>query len=248
MGAAAAALVHAEVVRITKERTCRIIVGCAPSQDEFFAALLQRAVSAPAAWLQTEVFHMDEYVGCDAAHPQSFRRYLREHFLDAVEVGAFHAIAGEAPDACAEARRYEALIRRAAIDIVCLGFGENGHLAFNDPPVADFADPLRVKTVEIDLACRNQQVNDGCFAHVEAVPRLAITITLPVFSEAGLLCGVVPTRRKAQAVHDALTGPIGSACPASLLRTHARAELFLDPGAAALLSHLAATDPHPVTP
>lgn len=246
MGAAAAALVHSEVERITRRRRCRIIFGCAPSQDELFSELVQLASAAPSAWSQVEVFHMDEYIGLDAAHPQSFRHYLRQHLLDQVEVGACHLIAGESADPAAEARRYDALIRELPIDIICLGFGENGHIAFNDPHAADFTDPVRVKLVEIDPVCRQQQVNDGCFSRIEDVPARAATITLPVFSEAALLCGVVPTHRKAPAVREALTGPISVACPASLLRTHSRAELFLDPDAAYLLPELPVAAPEKI--
>ncbi len=236
MGAAAAALVQREVARaVAASGRSRIVFGCAPSQDEFFTALVGQAAGDPLPWTKTDVFHMDDYIGFDASHPQSFRRYLNEHFLNRVNVAAFHPIQGEATDPTAEAKRYDAVLRAAPIDIVCLGFGENGHIAFNDPPVADFDDPFRVKLVEIDEACRQQQVNDGCFPSIVDVPRLAATITLPVFAEAGMLCGVVPTRRKARAVHDALLGPIGPACPASLLRTHPRAHLFLDPAAASLL-------------
>jgi len=242
MGAAAADLVHHEVTQCAaRSRPCRIVFGCAPSQDDFFAALRRQASAAPAAWRNVEVFHMDDYIGFEASHPQSFRRYLHAHFLSAVNVRAFHPIRGEAPDAAAEAHRYESLLRATPIDIVCLGFGENGHIAFNDPHVADFDDPVWVKLVTIDEACRQQQVNDGCFPRLADVPRQAATITLPVFSHAGLLCGVVPTVRKAQAVRNALLGPIGPHCPASLLRLHPRAHLFLDHDAASLLPDLQTT-------
>lgn len=236
MGEAAAELVHREVtLRVERSANCRILFGCAPSQDDFFAALRRRGVSAAAVWREVEVFHMDDYIGFDASHPQSFRRYLQDHFLTAVTVSAFHPILGEAADIAAEVLRYDALLRAAPIDIVCLGFGENGHIAFNDPPVADFNDPVWAKVVEIDETCRQQQVNDGCFATIADVPRQAVTITLPVFSHARMLCGVVPTVRKAQAVRNALLGPIGPHCPASLLRQHPNAHLFLDRDAASLL-------------
>ena len=212
-----------------------MIVGCAPSQDDLFAALVREARQTPEVWCHVELFHMDDYIGLTAAHPQSFRHYLRKHFLDHVAVGTVHLLGGEAPDPLAEARRYGALLQAAPIDVICLGFGENGHLAFNDPPVADFNDPVAVKIVEMDPVCRQQQVNDGCFPSIDAVPRHALTITLPVFAAAGLLCGVVPTHRKAAAVSAALTGPIGTACPATLLRRHPHALLFLDAAAASLL-------------
>jgi glucosamine-6-phosphate deaminase len=235
-GAAAAQLVQTEIARaVATTGRARIIVGCAPSQDDFFAALVALARATPELWGRVELFHMDDYVGLTAAHPQSFRHYLQRHFLDHVPVGAFAPVQGEAPDPAAEARRYAGLLEAAPIDIVTLGFGENGHLAFIDPPVADFHDPALVKIVEMDPACRQQQVNDGCFPTIADVPRHAITITLPVFVRAGMLCGIVPTVRKAAAVRAALTGPVGPACPATLLRTHPGSHLFLDPAAASLL-------------
>jgi len=213
---------------------CRVIVGCAPSQDEFFAALVKEALAVPDLWKRVELFHMDDYVGLKEEDPQSFRTYLRTHFLDKVETAKFHLIRGEAASASQEAVRYAALLAESPIDIIAMGIGENGHVAFNDPPVADFADPVLVKVVEMDEACRQQQVNDGCFPTLSAVPRLALTITLPVFARAEYLCGIVPGPRKACAVRDALLGPIGTACPATILRTHPQATLFLDQAAAAL--------------
>ena len=220
---------------VDRQGRCRIIFGCAPSQDDFFVALVAEAQAAPATWRQVEVFHMDDYVGLTAAHPQSFRHYLQQHLLSAVPVAAFHPLQGEAADPAAEAQRYAALLAAAPIDVICLGIGENGHIAFNDPPVADFQDPVLVKVVEMDHACRQQQVNDGCFPTIADVPRHALTITLPVFAQAGLLSCVVPTVRKAAAVEHTLLGPIGPACPATLLRTHPRASLFLDRDAASRL-------------
>lgn len=235
-GAAAARRVQDELVRVVTERgRARIIMACAPSQDDYYAALIPLARATPEIWRHVEVFHMDEYVGLTADHPQSFRRYLRTHFLDHVTVGAFHPLRGESTDPQAEARRYDAALAAEPIDLISLGIGENGHLAFNDPPVADFADPVRVKVVELDPICRQQQVNDGCFPLVDAVPRHALTITLPVFASAALLVCVVPTARKAEAVRATLLGPIGPACPATLLRRHPNAHLFVDEAAASLL-------------
>lgn len=236
MGAAAAKKAQEYIAgRVDRKGRCRVVVGCAPSQDELFAALVCQAQLAPQVWRKVELFHMDDYIGLTADHPQSFRYYLRDHFLDRVAVGTVHLLQGEATDAAQEARRYGELLQAAPVDLICLGFGENGHLAFNDPPVANFADPLAVKVVEMDAICRQQQVNDGCFPSIDAVPVRALTITLPVFSGAGMLCGVVPSSRKAAAVKAALTGPIGEACPASLLRLHPRAHLFLDKDSASLL-------------
>lgn len=236
MGEAAARLVHEEICRVVAEKgMARMVMACAPSQDFYYAALIPLARRSPDVWRRVEVFHMDEYAGIRGDDPQSFRHYLRSHFLDHVEIAAFHPILGEAEDITREARRYAALLDAAPIDVISMGIGENGHIAFNDPPVADFNDPLRVKLVELDPVCRQQQVNDGCFPSLEAVPRHALTLTLPVFAAAGMLACIVPTVRKAQAVKDALLGPIGVACPATLLREHPRSHLFLDAAAASLL-------------
>lgn len=236
MGAAAAALVQAEVARLLQlQPYVRIIMACAPSQDDYYAALIPLARATPELWARVEVFHMDDYVGLNARHPQSFRHYLKTHFLDHVPVAAFNPIRGEANSAEAEIARYSALLSAAPIDIISMGIGENGHIAFNDPPVADFNDPHLIKVVELDPVCRQQQVNDGCFASLADVPRHAFSLTLPVFAAAGLLCCIVPTARKANAVRDTLHAPVGTACPATLLRNHPRAELFVDAAAASLL-------------
>ena len=230
----AAARAAAECLRgaIAERGEARAIFGCAPSQAEFIAAL-----SAPASgvdWSRVTVFHMDDYVGLPPTHAQSFRRWLEEHLLSRVRAGKFHAIAAEESDSAAVCQRYESLLRERPIDLVGVGFGENGHIAFNDPP-ADFDDPAWVKVVEMDEACRRQQVNDGCFPQLEAVPRRAITISVPVFRHARRLTAQVPGERKAAAVRAALRGPISPACPASILRTHPDATLFLEPASAALL-------------
>lgn len=214
----------------------RVIFGCAPSQDRFLDALLDPAICGQQVnWSLVTVFHMDDYVGLPEAHPQSFRTYLRRHFLDHAQVGAFHPITAELPDSDAVCAAYTELLRASPIDLVCLGIGENGHIAFNDPAAADFADPKLVKVIKLDPICRQQQVNDGCFPHLEAVPRSAITITITVFREARRLCGIVPGRRKAAAVRAALEDPISTACPATIVRTHPSARVFLDPASASLL-------------
>lgn len=236
MGQAAAELVQAEVARLLKfQGYVRIIMACAPSQDDYYAALVRLARATPELWARVEVFHMDDYVGLNARHPQSFRHYLQTHFLDFVQVAAFNPIRGEANNPATEAARYSELLSAAPIDIISMGIGENGHIAFNDPPVADFNDSALIKVVELDPICRQQQVNDGCFSTLADVPSYAFSITLPVFAGANLLCCIVPTIRKARAVHDTLFGPIGTACPATLLRQHPRAELFIDTAAASLI-------------
>lgn len=231
MGAAGAN--HAaEILRlaIRQRGSARVILASAPSQDELIAAL---AAAPGINWSRVTVFHMDEYVGLPATHPASFRHYQQQHFLARVTPADFCGIHGESAEPAAECARYSALLTAAPVDLVCLGIGENGHIAFNDPPVADFADPLVAKVVSLDDACRQQQVNDGCFPNIDAVPRQAITLTCPALMAGRALVCVVPGPRKAAAVAAALGGEISTACPASILRRHPAAELFLDAAAAA---------------
>lgn len=218
---------------LARQPGARVIFACAPSQNEFLATL----TSEPAiAWTRVTAFHMDEYVGLPASHPANFRHYLRTHLIARVPPGVVHELAGDAPDASAECRRYGDLLARAPIDAVFLGIGENGHLAFNDPPVADFSDPAAVKVVGLDAACREQQVHDGCFPSLSEVPRQALTLTIPTLLNTARMYCMVPGTRKAAAVAATLQGPIATACPASILRTHPAATLFLDRDAAALLT------------
>ena len=219
--------------RLESPGDARIVVGSAPSQDEFFEHFT--ALSADVDWSRIVVFHMDEYVGLPADHPQNFRRYQRDHLLARVSPGAFHEIRGEATDVEAECARLTDLLTEMPIDMVCLGIGENGHLAFNDPP-ADFSDSKWVKVVELDDVCRQQQVNDGCFESVDDVPTHAITLSLRVFQMAQMLSGVVPALSKADAVVATVEGPISETCPATLLRKHPNASLFLDTDAASKFS------------
>jgi glucosamine-6-phosphate deaminase len=232
LGSAAAALV-ADAIRAAcaTRGEAQVVFACAPSQHEFLDALRRH----PIAWSKVTVFHMDEYVGLRAEHPQSFRHFLRKHLLEHIaEPQAVHLIHAE-NDPLHEAARYGRLLAEKPIDLVCLGIGENGHLAFNDPPVADFRDPQTVKVVELDIACRQQQVNDGCFPATSAVPTHALTLTIPTLIGAHQVSCVVPGKRKAQAVRDTLLGPISTECPASILRQHPKAVLFIDDAAAAFL-------------
>jgi glucosamine-6-phosphate deaminase len=227
----AAANRAAEILRLAiRERgSARAIVASAPSQDE----LIEGLAAAPGIdWSRVTLFHMDEYVGLPAAHPASFRHYQQQHLLARITPAVFHGIHGESTDPAAECARYSALLAAAPVDLVCLGIGENGHIAFNDPPVADFADPHFVKVVTLDEVCRQQQVNDGCFSNIEAVPRQAITLTCPALMAGRALVCAVPGPRKAAAVAAALDGEISTSCPASLLRRHTNAELFADAAAA----------------
>jgi glucosamine-6-phosphate deaminase len=219
----------ASVIRQAGEASVMLATG--NSQLAFLDALAKEDLD----WSRVTCFHMDEYVGIGADHPASFRRYMRERVEDRLRPAAFHYVEGDAPDPEAECERYAALLRRQPLDLCCLGIGENGHLAFNDPPVADFDDPLDVKVVALDAACRRQQVGEGHFRTVDDVPTHAITVTIPALLRARAVLAVVPEARKAAPVRDALLGPVSTACPASILRTQAHARLYLDRESAALL-------------
>ncbi len=214
----------------------RVIFACAPSQNEFLSCLVDPArTKVNVDWKAVTAFHMDDYVGLPGTHPQSFRHYLTAHLLNHIPLGRFHPIEAEHPDPQAVCVRYDALLSERPIDLICLGIGENGHIAFNDPGVADFEDDRLVKPVQLDHACRQQQVNDGCFPDLETVPRTAITLTIPVFRRARRLSIHVPGPRKAKAVAATLTGGIRPECPASILRLHPDATLYVDRDAAGTL-------------
>jgi len=226
MGAAAAAELAAEIRRLIAERGRAVgLFASAPSQQDTWDALLQQA---GVDWSRVTAFHLDEYLGFDETHPQSLRRFLLLHFLSRLPIGAFHGLRGEASDPAAECERYARLLAGDPPDFGLIGIGENGHLAFNDPHAADFDDPSAVKVVELDEECRRQQVHDGAFATLDETPTRAITLTLPRIMSAGRIFTVVPGSRKRAAVGAALHGPVCAACPASILRTHAQACLFLD--------------------
>jgi glucosamine-6-phosphate deaminase len=226
---AAAAAADAISGAVAARGTARVMLATGNSQRAFLDALT--ALELP--WPAVDAFHMDEYVGIAADHPASFRRYLQERFVDRVHPGAFHPIEGDAPDPVRECARYAALLAAAPLDLCCLGIGENGHLAFNDPPVADFDDPQAVKLVELDDACRRQQVGEGHFRTLDDVPPEAITVTIPALLDAGRVLAVVPEARKRDPVRAALTGPVTTECPASVLRTRAQVTIFLDEASAA---------------
>lgn len=234
MGQAAA---HAAAGRlrdaIARRGVARIVVGTGPSQQE----LISNLVAAPELdWSAIEVFHMDEYTGISADHPASFRRWLRTHVAERVKAKAVYYMNGDAADLEAECRRYARLLSAAPSDITFLGFGENGHIAFNDPHAADFEDPLTVKRVTLDERCRLQQVGEGHFPAIDAVPPEAITITCPALLRCRTAFAFVPDRRKAEAVRCALEGPLSESCPASLVPTHPDARIYLDRRSASLLS------------
>ncbi len=208
----------------------RAIFAAAPSQNELLAGL---ATGGHVHWPAVNAFHMDEYLGLPPDAPQSFGCFLREHLFGRLPFGSVAYLNGQTPDAAAECARYGALLAAAPIDLVCAGIGENGHMAFNDPPVADFADRQSVKVVQLDAVCRQQQVNDGAFATLADVPTHAMTLTMPALLAARRIVCVVPGPTKAAAVQAALSGPISTDCPASALRQHPNAVLYLDRASAA---------------
>jgi glucosamine-6-phosphate deaminase len=208
-----------------------LVLATGASQYDFLAALLGKAVD----WSQITAFHLDEYIDLSPDHPASFRRFLRERFFDHVSMKAVHLLDGNAPDPQAEIRRYEALLGQHPVDVACIGIGENGHLAFNDPP-ADFETESKVLVVNLDEACRRQQVGEGHFPDLAAVPPQALSMSIPAILAARILSCVVPDARKAEAVRCALEGPITPDCPASALRRHPDCHLYLDEGSAGLLS------------
>jgi glucosamine-6-phosphate deaminase len=171
---------------------------------------------------------MDEYIGLNEDAPQSFARYLKEHLFDKTAFRSIHFLHGDAEDLDAECRRYAALLKQLPPDIVCMGIGENSHLAFNDPPVADFNDRETVKVVILDADCRQQQVNDGCFPSLAVVPEKALTLTIPALLQGRYIICVVPGVRKANAVYHTLNSPISEQYPSTILRQHRGVEMFLD--------------------
>jgi glucosamine-6-phosphate deaminase len=234
LAAAAAETATEALVRALDARgEANVMLATGNSQLAFLAALVPRP---EIDWSRVTAFHMDEYVGLGTDHPASFARYMRGRVVALVQPRAFHYVDGLAADPAAEARRYAALLADHPLDLCVLGIGENGHLAFNDPPVADFDDPLAVKVVALDDACKRQQVGEGHFATVDDVPTHAITVTIPALLAATRVLAIVPEARKAVPVRAALEGPITTECPASILRTRPSAELFLDHESAALLT------------
>jgi glucosamine-6-phosphate deaminase len=233
--AAAAGAAQAIAERQRTAGQANVVFAAAPSQNEFLAGLL---ASEEIDWARVVAFHMDEYLGVDADHPASLRRYLQEHLfrLAGLTSEQLRLIPGEQVERpLATCLAYEDLLRAEPPDIVCAGIGENGHLAFNDPPVADFLDPVLVKVVRLDAACRNQQQYDGDFARVEDVPTHGYTLTIPALLSAAAISVVVPGPRKANAVLATLRGPISEGCPASILRRHPGAKLYLDRDSARLV-------------
>jgi glucosamine-6-phosphate deaminase len=234
LGQAAAADAAAAIREaIARRGYARIVAATGNSQLHTVAPF---TASPGIDWSRVDVFHLDEYVGLPATHPASFRRWIRERIEDVVRPRSVHYIEGDAPDLDAALRSYSDRLNAEPIDVTFLGIGENGHIAFNDPHVADFADPLTVRRVSLDDACRRQQVGEGHFATLADVPAEACTITCSALLRMGLWICSVPERRKAEAVRATLEGPVSEACPASLIRQHSAANLYLDRESASLLT------------
>ena len=202
-----------------------ILFAAAPSQNETLATLCEdREID----WKKVNAFHMDEYIGLDPEHPSGFANFLKRAIFDKFEFRSCNYLSGNTQNLVDETDRYSLLLRKYPLDVCLCGIGENGHIAFNDPAVADFDDKDLVKTVDLDDICRQQQVNDGCFDSISLVPKQALTVTVPgIMSARKIICSV-PASTKAQAVKHMLEGKISTDCPSSILREHPNAKLYLD--------------------
>lgn len=229
-GAAADAVAYLNDL-LTKQEQVNIIFAAAPSQNEFLAAVAASDVD----WTRVNAFHMDEYIGLPADAPQGFGNFLARAIFDKVPFRTVNYINGQnVPEETI--REYETLLEENKVDVVFMGIGENGHIAFNDPHVADFNDGKVIKIVDLDEKCRNQQVNDGCFDSIDKVPTHAFTLTCPTLMAAKRKFCVVPAPTKAQAVYNTINGDITEACPASILRDSDGSTLYLDNDSSKLLN------------
>ena len=232
MGVAAAADAAKRINRlIARNGVANVVFAAAPSQNDLLENLLKSDID----WSKVRAFHQDEYVGIDADEPAGFGNFLDRAIFKKVKFKELHYLLCDANEAEQKCESYSQLLQQYPIDLIFLGIGENGHLAFNDPAVADFNDPKMVKIVELDDVCRQQQVNDGCFATLDDVPKQAMTMTMSLIMSIPEAICVVPTIRKATAVYNALCGDVTTACPASILRNHPNAALYLDKDSASKL-------------
>lgn len=225
----------AELIRkaIVEYGTANIVVATAPSQNEMYDALVKEP---NLDWSKVNIFHLDEYIGLDENHPASFRFNLRKAFIDRLPCKPmkFHPVQGENPDPEAVCAALEAEIAPLRLDVAFIGIGENGHIAFNDPP-ADFETKHSYLPVKLDEVCRHQQFAEGWFPSMDAVPKIAISMSVPQIFKAKAIINTVPDTRKAAAVAAAVEGPVTNMCPASILQTHPDCHLYLDAPAASLL-------------
>ena len=233
MGEAAARDIKAKIAELLSEKQeINMIFAAAPSQNDVLKALVE---AKEIEWNRVNAYHMDEYIGLDKNAPQGFGNFLKDHIFGLVPFKSLNYIDITTTDPEAEAERYGKLLDENPTDIVIMGIGENGHIAFNDPPVADFNDEKTVKPVKLDEVCRQQQVNDGCFASIDDVPTHAMTLTVPTLVRAPYLFCIVPAKTKAKAVYETLNGTIDEHCPASVLRLQENAKLYLDNESSKLL-------------
>lgn len=217
---------------LSKKSEINMIFAAAPSQNDVLKALVE---DKEIEWNRVNAFHMDEYIGLDKNAPQGFGNFLKAHVFGLVPFKSVNYIDITTTNPEQEAERYGKLLLENPTDIVIMGIGENGHIAFNDPPVADFNDKKVVKPVKLDEICRQQQVNDGCFASIDQVPTHAMTLTVPTLVKAPYLFCIVPAPTKANAVYETLNGSIDEHCPASILRLQENAVLYLDEQSSKLL-------------
>jgi len=233
MGQAASKFVARKLNKAIQQKgEANLILATGASQFRFLEHFREdRSVD----WSKITVFHLDEYYGLPDTHPASFRKYLRERILDLVRPKTVYLIEGDAGNIEQEVARYQALLEGYPIDVACIGIGENGHIAFNDPPVADFNDPKLIKIVELDERSRKQQLGEGWFNSLDEVPRQALSLTIPAMMNANTISCFVPDKRKANAVKETIHAPISTQCPASILRKHGDTTLFLDSGSASLI-------------
>jgi glucosamine-6-phosphate deaminase len=232
LGAAAAQILTEKISELLKTNEyINIIFASAPSQNEFLAELLHKNIE----WNRINAFHMDEYVGLHPDASQGFGNFLKDRLFSKVSCREVHYLNGNAANIQDECKRYSDLLIKYPTDIVCLGIGENTHLAFNDPHVADFNDPLIVKVVDLDQDCRSQQVNDGCFATIDDVPTHALTITMPALFKSTFAYAIVPGKFKANAIFHTLSSDISELYPSTILRRHNHAVLFIDEDSASKL-------------
>lgn len=236
LGEIAAETVAAKIRELLRSKDfINIIFASAPSQNEFLASL---AAEENIAWERVNAFHMDEYVGLAQNAPQNFGYFLKTRLFDKIALRSVHYLNGNAADIEAECNRYSGLLTEFPTDIVCLGIGENCHLAFNDPHVAFFNDPLIVKKVTLDEACRQQQVNDACFLSLDEVPQEALTITIPALLKASFAYAMVPGVKKAEAIQHTIEDEISEMFPSTILRNHPGAILYIDQDSAGRLSEI----------
>ncbi len=233
MGIAAAEDIHSRILELLSEKnTINMIFAAAPSQNEMLEALVGKK---DIPWNRINAFHMDEYIGLPDSAPQRFGTFLNKAIFERVPFKNVYLINSNSKSIEDECKRYTELLQNNPVDIVCLGIGENGHIAFNDPGVADFNDKELIKVVELDDVCRHQQVNDGCFEKLDDVPKKALSLTIPALTAGAYMYCVVPAATKANAVKNTVNGPVSEDCPASVLRTHKNTVLYCDSDSGAYL-------------